>query len=55
MTKGIKNVFESWYDDDNDQRRKAVDTDQELTNNFGVPYLTKDIDVQNKTLAFIST
>ena len=41
MNKGIKNVFETWYDDTEDQRRKAFISDSELTNNFAISYLTK--------------
>ena len=36
MSKGIKNVFECWYNDDDDQRRKAMESDQEGTENFAL-------------------
>ena len=53
MGKGIKNVFECWYNDDDDQRRKAMEIDQEGTINFSLEHLTKDLDDEEKVIGFM--
>ena len=40
MNKGIKNVFECWYDDVDDQKKLAFETDQSETFNFSLKHLT---------------
>ena len=55
MSKGIKDVFQCWYDDDDDQKQRAMEIDAKLTEDFAMQHLTKDIDNFNKTSTFLSS
>jgi len=42
MTKRIKNVFETWKDDNAERKRKAYESDKVATGNFGLGNYVKD-------------
>ena len=56
MNKGIKNVFECLYDDDDDQKTHAIEVDSNETFNFSLIHLTNKCDEeQNRIQVFLNS